>query len=63
MIGEVIEISCETTALNKFKESFGFSPFLILTLACAVSPRHSAGGTGWQNTFKPPILFAQVAVL
>ena len=44
MIGEVIEISCETTALVKFKELFGFSPFPILTLTYAVSPRHSSGG-------------------
>ena len=62
MIGEV-EVSCETTALVKFKESVGFSTFSILTLTCAVSPRHSAGSAGWQNAFEPPILFANVAVL
>ena len=45
MIGEVTKISCETKALVKFKEPFGFSPLSILTLTCAVSPRHSADGT------------------
>ena len=47
MIGEGIEISCETTALVKFKESFGFLPYSILTLTCAVSPLHTSIVDGW----------------
>ena len=59
--GEVNSVFCETTALVKFKTLFGFSPFSILVLTSAVSPRHCCA-TGWQKAFEPPILLAKVAV-